>query len=131
MMVPENHVKKVANEEGCWESMLLVEPDNGYTVCVLLVKKTTHCRSPQRGSAPCLLHRGRGEGMKQEGIGPCRNNAQVHPLSHARTSYELYKDYLTELSKEAWGVSTDFTPSVSITFREREICCSNWLMQLW
>lgn len=52
VIVSENSVKKVTDEEGCWESVrCLWEPGDGYTLCVAC-QGTVRARSLQGGSVP-------------------------------------------------------------------------------
>lgn len=94
------------------------EPDNDQTLGMVLVGKTMHVGPLQNGLVLGLLRHYRGEGRKEETIGLCRDNVHStgfiprHPVPCARPSLALCMDFLIELSRQPYGLSTGFTPSV-------------------
>lgn len=127
MIVPENSIKRIANEGGCGEPILgRSQIITGHLVWCLLGKACI-VGPVQNGLDPGLLCHCRREDMKKETIGLCRNSIHstefipLHPILCARPSLALYMHFLTELSKQPYRVTTGFTPSVLIRLaRETE-----------
>lgn len=82
VIVPENSVKRIVNEEGCWDSILSESQImNRHLVCCLLGKPCI-IGPRQSGLVPSLLYYHTGEGTKKETIGFSRNSGYTTILYH-------------------------------------------------